>query len=137
MRFLVDANVLSEPTRPDPSTAVVRWLRAHETDLAVDPFILGELRYGILRLQPGRRRARLEAWFDVGVARLTCIDWGDAFGLRWARLLADLHAAGRPMSVKDSLIATTALVAGLTIVTRNLRGFEAAGVPLLDPFSDR
>ncbi|MBX3029867.1 MAG: PIN domain-containing protein [Chloroflexi bacterium] len=134
MRFLVDANVLSEPTRPEPSPSVVRWLRAHEADLAVDPFIIGELHYGILCLPPGRRRQRLEAWFDAGVARITCIDWDDTSGLRWARLLADLRAAGRPMSVKDSLIATTALVAGLTVVTRNVRDFEAAGVPLLDPF---
>ena len=58
MRYLVDANVLSEPTRPRPDPRVVQWLREHESDIAVDPFILGEIRYGILLLAKGRRRDR-------------------------------------------------------------------------------
>lgn len=135
MRYLVDANVLSEPTRPEPDPGVVRWLREHEPELAVDPFILGELRFGILLLPVGRKRRQLEAWFDQGVRRLTCLPWDHVSGLRWARLLADLRARGRPMSIKDSLIATSALVSELTVVTRNTRGFEPAGVPLLDPFA--
>lgn len=135
MRFLVDANVLSEPTRPTPDPGVIRWLREHEADLVVDPIILGEIRYGILLLQPGRRRERLETWFDAGVGRLTCLAWDQWMGLRWAGLLADLRGAGRSMPIKDSLIATSALVAGLIVVTRNVRDFEPAGVPLLDPFT--
>ena len=63
MRFLVDANILSEPTKHAPAAAVVGWLRANERDLAVNPIILGELEYGILLLPEGRRRARLEQWF--------------------------------------------------------------------------
>ena len=47
MTYLVDANVLSEPTKPTPDLRVVAWLRAHERDIAVDPIILGELRFGI------------------------------------------------------------------------------------------
>ncbi len=50
MKYLVDANVLSEPTRPEPDARVVEWLRANERDIAVDPVILGELRFGILIL---------------------------------------------------------------------------------------
>jgi hypothetical protein len=46
--YLVDANVLSEPTRPQPDPLVIEWLRAHERDIVVDPIILGELRFGIL-----------------------------------------------------------------------------------------
>lgn len=135
MRFLVDANVLSEPTRPEPDPAVVEWLRDHETDLAVDPFILGEIRLGILLLPRGRRRKRLEAWFEGGVERLVCVPWDAATGRRWAELLAALRSTDRAMPIKDSLIATTALVAGLTLVTRNARDFEPAGVPVLDPFA--
>ena len=48
MKFLVDANVLSEATKPAPEPRVIEWLRVHERDLAVDPIILGELRFGIL-----------------------------------------------------------------------------------------
>ena len=117
-------------------TRVVRWLIEHEADLAVDPFILGEIQFGILLLAKGRRRpARLEAWFEEGVGRITCLPWDHAMGRRWAGLLAHLRATGRSMPIKDSLIATTALVAGLTVVTRNVRDFEPAGVLLLDPFA--
>jgi predicted nucleic acid-binding protein len=137
VRYLVDANVLSEPTRPVPDPHVIRWLRENETDIAVDPFVLGEIRYGILLLAKGRRRDRLEAWFEEGVGRLTCLPWDHSMGLRWAGLLAHLRATGRSMPIKDSLIATTALVAGLTVVTHNVRDFEPAGVRLIDPFAPR
>ncbi|HEX5718494.1 MAG TPA: type II toxin-antitoxin system VapC family toxin [Thermoanaerobaculia bacterium] len=135
MSYLVDSNVLSEPTRPDPDTGVVSWLRAHERELAVDPVILGEIRFGILLLPRGQRRQRLERWFDEGVRRIHCLPWEAATGLQWAELLADLRGRGRSMPIKDSLIAATALTHGLTLVTRNRRDLEPAGLNLLDPFS--
>lgn len=134
MTFLVDANVLSEPTRAEPSVKVVEWLSRHERELVVDPVILGELRFGILLLERGRKRQRLEKWFDEGARRMTCLSWDGATGLRWAQLLADLRAAGQTMPVKDSMIAATALSHGLTIVTRNRRDFAKATKDVLDPF---
>lgn len=135
MKFLVDANVLSEPTRAAPNQAVVDWLRRHEADVAVDPVILGEVRFGILLLPKGTRRTRLERWFDAGVQRLHCLTWEAETGLRWAELLAGLRASGRAMPIKDSLIAASALVHGLTVATRNRTDFENAGVTIVDPFS--
>jgi len=132
--FLVDANVLSEATRPEPNLRVLEWLTRHEREIAVDPIILGEIRFGIFLLPAGKRRTRLERWFQDGVERIHCLTWEAATGLRWARLLADLRADGRSMPVKDSLIAATALVHGLTVVTRNRRDFEPAGVDIVDPF---
>jgi predicted nucleic acid-binding protein len=133
--YLVDANVLSEATRPTPDARVVGWLRRNERDIAVDPIILGEIRFGILLLPAGRRRRQLERWFDDGVSRIICLPWDAAVGLRWAKLLADLRAAGRSMPIKDSLVAATALVHRLAVVTRNRRDFENAGVRLVDPFA--
>lgn len=134
MRYLVDANVLSEPTKAAPAGRVVDWLSRHERDIAVDPIILGQLRFGILLLPKGRRRTRLEQWFDGGVQRLHCIPWEAETGLRWAELLARLRASGRAMPIKDSLIAATALVHGLTVATRNGVDFAKAGVSVVDPF---
>ena len=134
MTYLVDANVLSEATRPAPDPEVVKWLRRHERELVVDPIILGEIRFGIHLLPAGKRRRRLEGWFEGGVAKITCLPWDAATGLRWAKLLADLRTAGRAMPIKDSLIAATALVHGLTVVTRNARDFETARVKVVDPF---
>ena len=134
MKYLVDANVLSEPTKPVPEVGVLRWLRRHERDIAVDPIILGELRFGILLLPNGRRRSRLERWFADGALGLHCIPWEAATGLRWAELVARLRARGQSMPIKDSFIAATALTHELTVVTRNTVDFKKAGVKLLDPF---
>jgi predicted nucleic acid-binding protein len=135
VRYLVDANILSEPTRPTPNLNVVAWLRRHEHEIVVDPIILGEVRFGILLLAKGRKRTALERWFDGGVRRLHCLPWEAETGLRWAQLLAGLRAAGRAMPIKDSLIAATALVHDLTVATRNRADFQNAGVRIIDPFT--
>lgn len=135
MRFLVDANVLSEPTKPSPNARVVDWLRAHESDIAVDPIILGELRFGILLLRRGKKRSELERWFNAIVRHLHCIAWEGETGLLWAQLLAELRGTGRSMPIKDSLIAATALLHNLTVVTRNRADFEKSGVRIIDPFA--
>ena len=134
MTYLVDANVLSEATKPMPDKKVVDWLRRHERDIAVDAIILGEIQFGILVLPLGRRRQRLEHWFAEGIRRIVCLPWEANTGLRWARLLAQLRASGQAMPIKDSLIAATALEHGLTVATHNTRDFAKAAVPVVDPF---
>ena len=135
MTYLVDANVLSEATKPSPDPAVLQWLKQNEREIAVDPFILGEIQFGILLLSAGKRRQRLERWFREGIARVLCLPWDAATGLRWAKLLAKLRSSGQSMPIKDSLIAATALLHGLILVTRNVRDFSKTGVKILDPFS--
>jgi predicted nucleic acid-binding protein len=100
VRFLVDANILREPTKQAPAVAVVAWLRTNERDLAVNPIILGELEYGILLLPQGRRRARLERWFAQGLERLRILDFGAATASAWARLLARLKKRAWPCPSK-------------------------------------
>ena len=134
MTYLTDASVLSEMTLPQPDARALDWLRRREQEIVVDPVILGDLRFGILLLPHGFRRQQLDRWFDGVVSRVTCLPWEVSTGLRWAKLLADLRASGQTMPVKDSLVAATALAHGLTVVTRQVRDFAKAGVPVLDPF---
>jgi predicted nucleic acid-binding protein len=133
--YLVDPNVLSEATKPTPAAKVVEWLRSNEREIVLDPIILGEIQFGILLVPSVTRRRRLQRWFELGVKRIHCLPWEAACGLRWAKLLADLRTAGQAMPIKDSLIAATALVHGLTVATRNIRDFGKAGVKVVDPFA--
>jgi toxin FitB len=135
VKYLVDANILSEATKPNPDSRVVEWLRRNERSIVVDPIVLGEVRYGILLLARGARRTKLEQWFEQGVGRIQCLPWDSAVGLRWAQLLADLRNRGRPMSIKDSLIAASALAHDLALVTLNQRDFKPARVRLVDPLA--
>lgn len=134
MKYLVDANVLSEPTKPAPSAKVMEWLRRHESEITVDAIVLGEIRFGIELLAAGKRRKMLEQWFESGVARIHCLAWDAATGIRWAKLLATLRRSGRAMPIKDSLIAASALAHGLVVATRNRSDFAKAGVKTVDPF---
>lgn len=134
VNFLVDANVLSEATKPQPAASVVDWLRACERHLVVNPIILGELEYGILLLPAGRRRTRLQKWFTDGVKKLRVLDIDVDTARKWAGLLAELQRKGRVMPIKDSLIAATARQYRLTIATRNVHDYRHAGVTLVNPF---
>ena len=135
MTYLVDANVLSEATKPAPDSKAIDWLRRNEREIVIDPIILGEIRFGINLLPAGKRRRRLETWFAEGVARIVCVPWDAPTGLRWAKLLADLRRTGRSLPIKDSLIAATALAHGFIVATRNTGDFRKASVKVLNPFA--
>lgn len=134
MKYLVDANVLSEATRPEPHAAVVQWLRKHESKLVVNPIVLGEIEYGIGLTPSPRKKKELQRWYAEGLQHLRVVDLDSGTASVWAALLVRLKKEGRAMPVKDSLIAASALQHQLTIVTRNTGDFRNARVPLIDPF---
>jgi predicted nucleic acid-binding protein len=135
VKFLVDANVLSEATKAVPCEAAVDWLRRHEHVVAVNAVVLGELEFGILLLPSGRRRKRLESWFSSVVEILPVLEMDRETARLWAALLARLRKKGRAMPLKDSLIAASALQHGLAVATRNSGDFAHCGVKLIDPFA--
>ncbi len=134
MIYLVDANVLSEPTKPAPNGKVVEWLSIHEADVVVDSIVLGELGVGVLALPAGRKRTRLAQWFETVVQTVDCLPWDAAVSRRWARLVVELQKKGQTLPVLDSMIAATALHHDLTVATRNARDFKKSGVRVIDPF---
>ena len=135
MTYLVDANVLSEATKPAPSGKIIDWLTANERNLVVDSIILGELGIGILALPRGRKRIQLEQWFAAVVQTIDCLPWDAAISRRWAILVVELRRKGETLALLDGMIAATALQHDLTIATRNTRDFKKTGVKLLDPFA--
>jgi hypothetical protein len=135
MRYLVDANVLSEPTRLAPELRVVAWLRRYESDLVVDAIVLGELRMGVEALPPGRKKASLDRWFEELAGSIECLAWDVTVARRWARLVVDQKRRGKAVPLLDSMIAATALTHGLTIATRNVSDFRKTGASVVDPFT--
>jgi predicted nucleic acid-binding protein len=135
MKFLMDTNVISEISRGrrcDPSVA--EWYRSVELgSICLSSLVVGELRAGIerLRQRDGERAVRLDRALilavDMFADRILGIDRRVAEA--WGRLNAE-----RSVPTVDGLIAATALVHGLIVVTRNVRDFAIAGVRVLNPF---
>jgi hypothetical protein len=135
LSYLVDTNVLSELVRARANERVAEWVRsAPATGLFISVLTLGEIRRGAERLPGGPRKERLRLWLERDVAtlfqgRVLAVD--SAVADRWGRLLA---AAGRTLPAIDSLIAATALVHGLRLVTRNRADYSFPGLEVLDPW---
>lgn len=137
--YLLDTNAISEPKRARPDLNVVRWLSDQLlSDLHLSVITVGELRRGIVRLEPGRRRDDLDFWLEDMIfrydQRILAVDL--AVTERWASLAEANRAAGRTSEMTDELIAATAHVHGLTVVTRNVRHFEHSGCRVLSPWSE-
>jgi hypothetical protein len=131
--YLLDTNVVSELRKPRPHGAVVAWLSAvDDARLHLSVVTIGEIQAGIelTRDQDEAKAAELEAWLDV-VARSYNVLPMDATTFRvWARLM---HRRSDTV-YEDAMIAATATVHNLTVVTRNTGDFRPFGVAVLNPF---
>ena len=132
--FLLDTNVVSELRRPRPHGAVLAWLRATaDTDLHLSAVTIGELQAGveITREQDAVKAAELEIWLEQVAESYNILPMDGRVFRCWARLM---HRRSDDL-LEDAMIAATAKVHNLTVVTRNIRDFEPFGVAMLDPFS--
>lgn len=134
MAWLLDTNVLSELRRRRPDANVVQWMKDHESDfMHVSVVCLGEIRAGIeeKRLSDPVQAKGIEKWFEAMLDsyKPRILDVTEEIADRWGRLCPD-----QPLSDADGLVAATALVHDLTVVTRNVRDFKRTGVKLLNPF---
>ncbi len=140
MSFLLDTSVISELVRKKPRARVFDWIDGQdETSLFLSVLTLGELEKGIARLPASARKAKLVSWVRRDLAerfsgRLLPIDVRIAE--RWGVLAGESEKRGLPLPVIDSLLAATALVHGLQIVTRNVRDFERCGVTCVNLWSE-
>ena len=137
MAYLIDTCALSEFTKPKPSTNVDRWFASIPSGADfVSVLTLGELEKGVAKLATSKRRAALQRWFaelrDRFAARVIPVD--EAVALEWGRISARGELAGRPLPSIDALIAATAIVHGLSVVTRNSSDIARTGAPIVDPW---
>lgn len=139
MSFLLDTNVVSEWTKPRPNPGVIEWLaKVDEDEVFLSVVTFAELRHGIERLPTSARRRRLDAWLRSELPtrfdrRIVLVD--GAIADEWGRLVARHDADGRPIQAMDGLIAATAQVHTLTLVTRNESDFRASVKSLLNPWT--
>lgn len=141
MLYLLDTNVLSEPSKPSPNRTVTRWAEEQPREiLAVSAISLGEVRYGVDLLEHGAQRAKLERWLKVSVLeyfRGRVLSVIKQVAVKWAHLAAAEKKRGRTLPMADGLLLATAAIHGLTIVTRNESDFEDRGVPVYNPWRRR
>jgi predicted nucleic acid-binding protein len=135
---ILDTNVVSEITKPEPSSAVVAWATGQMRDqLFTTSITAAEILYGIEVLPRGNRRDQLlhqaEGIFreDLG-GRVLSFD--ERAAREYASIASERRRRGRPISLADGQIAAIARVHGATLATRNTDDFEGCGVKLINPW---
>lgn len=137
MTYLLDTNVLSETRKRKPAVGVAEWIAATPPDrMHISVLTLGEIEQGIAKSRNRGDRdqaAALERWlqdletgFEDRILPVTV-----PVATTWGR-----QPQKQPLPPIDALIAATARVHGLTMVTRNVKDFEPTGIPILNPFTE-
>ena len=138
--IILDTNVLSALMRTDPETSVVEWLNKQPTESVwITSITLFEARFGLALLPRGRRRQALEEAFAQVLKEdleNRVLDFDSAAATEAATLAAERQKAGRPVDLRDTQIASIALVRRATLATRNVRHFQDLKIPIVDPWAD-
>lgn len=133
LMYLLDTNVVSELRKPKPHGAVLAWFEALEdTQLHLSAVTIGEIQAGIelTREQDEAKALEIEAWLEMVSASYNVLPMDAPSFRAWAQLM---HRKSDTV-YEDAMIAATAKIHGLTVVTRNVADFKSFGVPLLNPF---
>ena len=131
--YLLDTNVVSELRKPKPHGAVLAWFEGIEdAHLHLSAVTIGEIQSGIeiTREQDQAKASEIEAWLEMVATSYNVLPMDAATFRAWAQLM---HRRSDTV-YEDAMIAATAKVHGLTVVTRNVADFKPFGVPLLNPF---
>ena len=139
MRFLLDTNVVSEWTKPRPNPGLMAWLAASDEDrVFLSVVTIAELCRGIESLASGERRKRLENWLQEDLSarfegRILPID--TQIANVWGKIVARRESSGRPIHAMDAMLAATAEVHALVLVTRNEVDFHLTLKSVINPWS--
>jgi toxin FitB len=139
MKYLLDTCVISELVKPQPDRKVVEWVRRQdETALFLSVVTIGEIEKGIARLERGRRKQLLRDWVDNTLSRRfsgRILSFDCETASRWGRISGEAARKGKPLPVLDGMLAATALINGLTLVTRDTGVLASTGVQIFNPWT--
>ncbi|HKI05621.1 MAG TPA: type II toxin-antitoxin system VapC family toxin [Thermoanaerobaculia bacterium] len=131
MSFLCDTNILSELAKLQPNEGVSDWSRSLSR-MALSAVTVEEVTFGLI----WNSKPRIQIWFEDFVdSRCEILPVTAEIARRAGELRGGLKARGQTRTQADMLIAATAQVHALTLVTRNSRDFEGCGIPVLNPFT--
>jgi len=138
LNYLFDTNLLSELTTKNPNVNVVAWVESiDQENIFLSVVAIGEFKKGIEKPPGSRRKKDLISWLENDLLirfRERVIPLDLPVMLVWGTMVAELEKAGTPLPAIDSLLAASASQRGLTLVTRNTKDFEPAGIPLINPW---
>ena len=136
-RYLLDTNIVSNVTKPQPSESLVAWMAEQaDGDLFISSLTVAEIRRGLLEKPSGKKRKELERWFSgpEGPQALFAgrvLPFDERAALVWARLMASRTTAGRSRNALDVIVAAVAEANDCVVVTDNERDF--AGLKIVNP----
>lgn len=136
--IVLDTNVISEVMTPHPNDHVVSWLNRQDVGtLYLTAVGLAELRFGIARLDAGRKRSDLQARLEVMLARVfegRILPFTATAAEAFAERMAAARRAGRAVGFQDGVIAASIAAAGFVVATRDGAPFEAMEVKVINPW---
>lgn len=136
--ILIDTNVFSELTKPQPEPRVSDWLFEHRDETLLSTIVIAELSVGIRTTRGERKRALLRPWLErlveAHVDRVVPFDLVSA--QKWGEFAADVLLSDRRIGSRqfDTMLAAQALALDVPLATRNVRDFEGSGVRVIDPW---
>jgi len=140
MSYLLDTNVISELISKRPNKRVVEWLdRLDPNTIYLSVITIGEIRKGIEKLPPSKRRERIKEWLESDLLlrfQGRILEITKEVMLIWGELTGRLEKEGRPITAIDSLIAAIALQGNYRLVTRNEHDFRYTGVTIINPWKE-